>query len=361
MDPSIIITRQAQATVVVETSSIHGHEVVQQQKRSNDNAASVDILLNVAEQLSSGIDPTNENITVREFRYLREINTALFSLNIVNSGLNLTMMCQYLQDPSIQNNLEDNYIYPKQAADITCFASVYGLYLGQSNDQVLASLAALEYAVQMHAYHSGSLAQACSTLSYSAAQMLGIDAEGIQQNVCNGTAGISPSSAPPSASSTGVSATANSTSFTLPFPTGTLGTAWSGEGTGMSWSPVLPTPVSGSSLGVPGSGSVTGIWNTTFPTATDSSERTSSSQSTWIVNTGSSIIFGTGGSVFSSATSAAGTVAPWFNVTIASETPAAGTAPVLSSGQAMPSGDFTPGASFYVPPKLIRDRLRRHG
>lgn len=365
MDPSTIVTRQAEIAAATERpqtpqsllASDEGHYEV---KRNSDAAALLDTLLSIAEKLSSGIDPTNENITMQEFRYLQQINTALFALNIVNSGLPLTSMCQYLQDPSIASNLQDNYINPKQAANIVCFASVYGLYLGQSNDQILADLAALEYAVQMHAYNTASLQEVCQSLNYGAAQLLGIDAEDIQKNVCNGTAGASKTSILPSASTaTDTAANISLISFTLPFPTATFGTAWTGEGTGTSWSSVLPTTLPGSLSQMAVSG--TGFWNSTAPSTTASMEMTTQTQSSWIINTGSSIIFGTGGSRFSSAISAAGTVAPWFNVTTTDSTPTSGSDSVVSSGRTTPSEGFTQGASFYVPPKLVRDRLRRHG
>jgi hypothetical protein len=364
MDPSTIITRKGRVDIItggpeptdaLSSHSNHGKK----EKRDNDNTAALDTLLNVAERLSSGIDPSNENITIREFRYLREINTALFALNIVNSGVPLASMCQWLQDPSIRNNLEDNYINQKQATDIICWASVYGLYLGQSNNELLSDLAALEYAVQMHAYHSISLEEACKSLNYAAARMLEIDAEGIKNNVCNGTEGISRTSALPATSTTTTDiATESLTSFTFPFPTASVGTAWSDQGTGTSWSPVYPTtlPDSLTSNGFPATATNTGYWNTTNPTVIEGC----SDRSTCIRHTGSSVIFGSGGSVFSSATSAAGTVAPWFNVTTSGPVPIDGTSSSGSSGQAKPTDSFVRSPLFYIPPKLARERLRRH-
>lgn len=196
-------------------------------------------VLSLADQLSSGIDPTNENITVREFRFLKEINTALFALNICNSGLPLGQMCQYLKDPSIGTHLEENYINQDQAAAIVCYASVYGLFFGESNEELLADLASLEYAVQMHAYGAQSLTNLCQNLDYHAASMLGIDTNDIHQIVCDGKGGTGlnttavPLSTAPSFSGTRVS--------TQPSLTGTsaIGTAWSILGTsvpGTGWS-----------------------------------------------------------------------------------------------------------------------------
>lgn len=152
-------------------------------------------LLEFADRLSSGIDPTNENITVQEFKFLEEINTAMFALNICNSGLPLHQMCQYLDDPSIGMHLEDNYIIQSQAVAIVCYAAANGLFFDESNDQLLSDLAKLEWAVQMHAYGAQSVADLCQNLDYRAASMLGISVDEIHQIVCNGTGGIGISSA----------------------------------------------------------------------------------------------------------------------------------------------------------------------
>lgn len=252
-------------------------------------------VFSIAERLASGIDPTNENITVREFKYLEQINTALFALNVVNSGFDLHQMCEYLTEASINSRLEDNLINPDQASNIVCFADQFGLYFGVSNNELLADLAALEYAIQLHAYATKSLQELCETLDYTAASFLGIDTEGIRTFICNGTAGIS----------TTISLASSSTTVAT-------GTASLGTGTG------------------------TGTRSDAGPTGTGS------------------IVFGSGGPVLSSATSAAGTVAPWFNTTataIASGLTVTASARVVAPDTATP----TTRPLFYPPP------IRRHG
>jgi len=280
------------------------HDMV---KRTNLEASALKQVLTIADQLSSAIDPTNENITVREFRLLEQTNTALFAINIVNSGLPLHEMCDYLRDPGIANNLNDNYIDAQQAGDIVCFAADYGLYFNMTNNQLLSDLAALEYAIQIHAYGSQTLQDLCKTLDYSAASFLGIDTEEIQNTICKGTGGVTHPTQSAMTSTMAPSTTGNNS----PIGTHSLGTAASSSASG------------------------------------------------------SSIVFGSNGPTFSSATSAAGTIAPWFNTTTSPmvvETATAIMLTVTAGRDVAPEDTSVAGSNmFYNAPQLRRAELRRHG
>ena len=301
-----IITGIAQplADPVEQTTNLEFHD-----KRAASDTVLTDLMMDVAAQLSAGVDPTSENITVREFKYLTQLNTALFCLNVINGGLPLDKMCTFLQDPTTRMRLTDIYINPTQASDVICFASVYGIYLGQSNEQLLAALADLEYTIQLHAYGNDGLQQACESLRYSGAEILGVDVKGIQQYICNGTAGIPESTNLPDTTTGTNSSPAQST---VPFV---------GTGVGSGTAPV----------------------NNPLPMPTSSEN---------------SIIFGTNGPTLSSATSAAGTVSPWFN-TSTTDVATSSSASITERGQV--GNPLTAGGSFYLPPRLARERLRRHG
>lgn len=323
---------QQTATPTVVTDGEHT-----KRKRTEFEGSSLNTLLSIANRLSSGVDPTNENMTVGEFRFLRQINTALFALNIINSGLPLSQMCQYLRDPAIGNHLDENLINQDQAANIVCFASVYGLYFQESNEELLEDLAALEYAIQMKAYSSETLREVCQELDYQAASFLDIDVEGIRDRVCNGTAGIAHTTSISTVGTLPISTTVTMTGITTsaplhtsaaigPYPTGT-GT---GFGTGSSTEWVIPA--TGSQIPPiivsTGSGGIPTIFGAT-----------------------STIIYGSDGPAFSSATSAAGTVGPWFNTSVTTTTASAG---------GIGSEPASASPMFYTPPRLVRSHLRRH-
>jgi len=302
--PEAIVPR----TAVPQVPGQDAHEI---SKRTSFEGHALKQVLSIAERLSTGIDPTNENITVREFRLLRETNTALFAITLVNSGLPLDELCRYLRDPGIANNLDDNLVDAEQAANIVCFASVYGLYFNMTNDELLSDLAGLEYAIQMHAYDT-SLQDLCKTLDYGAASFLGIDTEEIQKTICNGTGGVTTSSTHSITSSTTT------------------------DGRRPTATSLYPTSL--------------------FSSATGTAVGTSASSS--------SIVFGTNGPEFSSATSAAGTVAPWFNTTTSvkatTETKDVLTVTASAGGVSVVTAASEPSL-FYSPPQLRRAELRRHG
>lgn len=292
---------------------ISGQDIQDLVRRTSFGDHALKQVISIAERLSSGIDPTNENITVREFRLLRETNTALFCITIVNLGLPLDKMCEYLRDPSIANHLDDNLIDAEQAANIVCFASVYGLYFNMTNDELLSDLAELEYAIQMHAYGTETLQDLCKKFQYSAASFLGIDTEEIQKTICNGTEGVTSSTL------------SSITLVTAPTTTDS--------------SPPTATPLSPISVFTSASGSAIGIGTSS-----------------------SSIIFSSNGPAFSSATSAAGTVAPWFNTTTpvkaTTETKDVLTVTASAGGNSL-KAPAEPNI-FYNPQQLRRAELRRH-
>ena len=266
---------------------------------SNQNS-----LLSMAEKLATGIDPNNNNMTVRDFAFLRQINTALFALNIVQSGLPLKQTCDDLQNSTIALNLDDNFIAPHQAASIVCYAAVYGLYFDRSFAELLSDLAAIAYAIQMSAYSPQTLQEVCQTLDFQVVSFLGIDGEGIRQSICNGAAGVT---------HTWPSSTMQNTSTTMKM-------------TGNSSTPMT---------------TLTNNTTTEMSTATITHD-------------------------LSSATSAAGTVPPWFNTTvvITAEVTTMTAMSSSSTSESTQTDSPTPALAdlpFFNPPQARRAALRRHG
>lgn len=206
------------------------------EKRSIEGANSVHTNLNsLAEKVATGIDPNNDNITVKELMYLRQINTALFALNVIESGFPLNRTCEELHNSTTAYNLDENLIDPKQAAGIVCYAAVFGLYFDRSFAQLLSDLAGIEYAIQMSAYEPETLQEVCQSLDYSAVSFLGVDTEGIRKSICNGTAGVS--HAWPSSPANTTTTMTNSSNATTEMPTTThdMGSAASAAGTVAPW------------------------------------------------------------------------------------------------------------------------------
>ena len=223
-------------------------------------------------QLASGpIVPNSNQLTVQQERWITQCNTAIFCIDLINSGMSLNDTCSYLRNITNSYLLEGASIDPVQAADIVCWASVYGFDLNTPTFDLISALEALEYAVQVSSNFTTNTTALCNSLDYTAAQDLGIDASGIEAFVCNGsTSTIVPSISSPitirpsgSVTGTGVSGTAptgnagpytNSTirptgtavsgtaaasdSLSLNFPNATYGGTGIGSGTGN----LPPTP-----------------------------------------------------------------------------------------------------------------------
>lgn len=145
----------------------------------------------IAEKVSHNIDPNNSELTVEAYKFLIQLNSAIFALNLINSGFNLTTVCQECRDPMVQLQLSSASLNPKQIGDVVCFASVYGVDFNTTTAELLNDLEAAIYGVQVGSNFTTDTKRLCTVLDLRSGPYLGIDSNGVTQYICrynNGTA-----------------------------------------------------------------------------------------------------------------------------------------------------------------------------
>lgn len=229
------------------------------------------------------IDPTS--ISVQDYGLIVQISTAIFALDILNSGLNLVLVCEDLRDPTVAPKLATVNVDAVQAADIICWTAQYGIAFNMSITALIQYLADALYAIQLGANYTTNVATICGELNLFYAPDLGIDVDAFYAYICNITAPtttisststltVTPGSMWSMPSLTGVSGTgpvetetvASSVAGTAPPGTG-MG-PWGPTGTG----PLGPTgtgwpPTNGSSWNQTGTGwppTNGSSWNQTY-------------------------------------------------------------------------------------------------
>jgi hypothetical protein len=164
--------------------------------------------------------------------YLTQINTVLFSIDLVNVGSNLNESCQDLRNGVNNTQAASIAINTTQAADFVCAAYAANLtYIDPSIVQVFATAL---YAVALAANFSGTTntTNLCNSIDMNilTISMFGVDGHGVQSYVCNGNnatfgTGTSSTSLPSTVTVT-TSGWINGTSFgTAPLATGSLATS----------------------------------------------------------------------------------------------------------------------------------------
>jgi len=235
-------------------------------------------LQEVAANFAINVDPDNNQLTVEQYRWISQVNTAIFAIDLINTGWNLTRVCTDLRDPANAYDLTQASINPSQAADIVCWASIYGAYFNTTTFDLLSNLEAAVYAIQVGSNFTTNTNALCNSLDLSAAPELGIDAPGIQTFVCsvnNATYSLPTS-------------TAAQTSLSAPLITAASGTA---VGTAATGGPAGPY---GNATTLVGTAAASDAGNTTYPNATEISGKAPPSPTAaiyypaWSTSTGAS-------------------------------------------------------------------------
>ena len=162
---------------------------------------------------SSGI---STQLSGQSLELFTELNTALFAMDLINTpGVDLAALCRELRTAALipTSQLDMISINAQQAADIVCFASIYGVAFNVSTPQLIGQLAAAIYAVEIGANYTGTTnaSQLCNQVDYSNQGYLGINSTAVSSFICQET------SNPAANTTTGL----NATSAPLTTPSGT--------------------------------------------------------------------------------------------------------------------------------------------
>jgi hypothetical protein len=209
-----------------------------------------------------------------------QLNTVIFSIGLVNAGLDLGETCVQLQSANAMLDLARVAINATQASAIVCAASLPDAELSSFNQTLLAKVALGLLGVQVAANSTGNVdtSQICNQLDLSSLSNLGIDSAAVQSYVCgtnNATSTTSSVNSTITASATTSPLTqAPSVGTLTPFPltnssegsftwggsivTGSAGTGLPPSGTGFfpTGNISAVTGIAGSGTAISGTGSI---------------------------------------------------------------------------------------------------------
>lgn len=125
-------------------------------------------------------------LTGQAFQLIEQLFTVLFSIGVINSGVDLGESCLQLQSANAVLDLAQVGLNATQAAAIVCTASLPDSDLASFNQNLIASAAAALFGVQLAAKFTGTTdtGKLCTQLDLSPLPALGVDTDAIQTLIC---------------------------------------------------------------------------------------------------------------------------------------------------------------------------------
>ncbi|KAK4935048.1 hypothetical protein LTR10_023812 [Elasticomyces elasticus] len=250
-------------------------------KVRRETSAVAAAIMDLANQFSADILPDIQLLPGPVAQSLTEILSALFALNIADSGFNLTQACQQVQTTEIRYWLLDSNLNPDQVSALICWIARNGYDFNTTRAYIVSTLEAAVWGLEVAAGFSNNLTTICNDLDLFGAigGDLGINTQQYRQIVCpnlstgNATSSINPgpTAVIPSVTN-GTTSWSNATIFPIPASGAPMATGnASYSGTGAPWGSSNGTaPDNSSSWGPPISytGSLTS-WPANWTQATD--------------------------------------------------------------------------------------------
>lgn len=231
----------------VASNELNGYAVKQAVRRS-DTAALVDLAATFSNDLSPDIGllsgPAKDSLT--------EIWSAMFALNVADSGMNVTLACQQVQTTEVRYQLLESDFDPDKVKALLCWIAVNGYDFNTTREQIFSTLESAAWGLEVASGFSTNRTTICDDLDLfgSIGGYLGINTQQYQDVVCTGIPSKTPTPTPsgyygvnPTTTfvSSGMTTGWASTSWgpndtTLGFPTSWTpnATIW---GSGTAWAP----------------------------------------------------------------------------------------------------------------------------
>ncbi|KIX98708.1 uncharacterized protein Z520_05169 [Fonsecaea multimorphosa CBS 102226] len=200
-----------------------------------------------------------------------DIASAMFALNICDSGIDLNSACEQLNTDAVALQLYQSWYAPNNVKSIVCFCASYGYDFDTTRQQLYASLYAALIGILAAADISTDRGQICDNLSLfnRTGPSLGIDIQQYHDLVCSSIPSPTPT-APPYYGPTSIPPYVTNDVTTWGTPTswapnttisGTGGPSWTGINNRTTWGP----PVSYT-------GTIGSDWSITINTQTNWTE-----------------------------------------------------------------------------------------
>lgn len=218
-------------------------------------------IMDLANQFSADILPDIQLLSGPAAQSLTEIWSAMFALNVADSGLNLTQACQQVQNTEVRYWLLDSDLDPDQVRSLICWIAANGYDFNTTRAQIYSTLEAAVWGLEVAAGFSDNLTTICNDLDLfgTIGGFLGINTQQYRQIVCNNVSTSTPTPSTNYGPTAVMPSFSNDTTATIsggaaPWATGNA----SYSGTGAPWTPGNASFPGGAAPWTPGNASVSG-------------------------------------------------------------------------------------------------------
>jgi hypothetical protein len=143
-------------------------------------------LADMAADFSKEILPDGRELPGRARDYLSSILSAMYALNVVDSGFNTTAACMLSQSVETRYRLTLSGLDGDQVRDILCWVANNGYDFNTTRAELYSTLQASIYALDLAGGFTQNRTQVCQNLDLfrKVGGFLGIDTQGYEQYVC---------------------------------------------------------------------------------------------------------------------------------------------------------------------------------
>lgn len=171
-------------TAVVHTGEPHGLEAapgLHLTPRSEGGA-----LVGLVMDFSNEIPPDTRQLPGLAQQYVKAVLSAMFSLEIADSGLNATWACAEVQTIEVKYQMQESGLDPNQVKAILCWIAEHGYYFNTTRAELYSTLQAAIYALQVAGDFTSNRTAICENLDlfYRVGGYLGINTQGFEEYVC---------------------------------------------------------------------------------------------------------------------------------------------------------------------------------
>lgn len=152
-------------------------------------------LINLATDFNNDIPPDTRQLPGRAQQLLTSIWSAMFALNVADSGLNATWACAEVQTIEVKYQLKESWLDPDQVKAILCWIADHGYYFNTTRAELYSTLQAAVYALQVAGDFTSNRTAICENLDlfYRVGGYLGINTQGFEEYACRNIPSETPS------------------------------------------------------------------------------------------------------------------------------------------------------------------------
>ncbi|KIW20193.1 hypothetical protein PV08_00768 [Exophiala spinifera] len=172
-------------TRTASTNKLTGGGLTHHLRRSS--SAVTGALLELATTISNN-SPDIRLLTGPSQESLTEIMSALFALNVADSGMNLTSACQQVTTTEVSYRLLESDFNPDQVKGLICWISANGYSFNSTRAAIISALQAAIYGLEVTDAFTSNRTEICGHLDLfnSIGGFLGINTKQYQDIVCGG-------------------------------------------------------------------------------------------------------------------------------------------------------------------------------